>query len=232
MRINCRTSLIVLLAVIAFAAPRCMAESFAKLAPFTDVRWNDEQPIVQIDSEWYSLVSLDEILTKDVVAFSQKQYGSKWKMRFGEDLVELLSSMGHKPKASVRLVVVPHGKAKRRTLNAVAMTQANRESVRDLRLERLENAAATCPAVSIDEPERYRASIDSFLAAATRKTGFSGAVVVARSGKAVYEGTFGISHLKSRSPNTIETPFRIASLSKQFTAAAIFRLGAEGKLKI
>ena len=55
---------------------------------------------------------------------------------------------------------------------------------------------------------------------------------MARGGQPVYEGAFGFSHLESKAPNTLDTPFRIASLSKQFTAAAIFRLEAQGKLNI
>lgn len=225
-------SLIILAAVFALATPQCLAQQFARAAPFTDVRWDDETPIVRIDAEWYSLVSLDDILVKDLIAFSKQKYRSQWKMRFGEDLVDVLANMGHKLKANVRLVVVPAASTKQRTLEEVAMTEANRNSVRNLRLERLERSAATSPAVSIDESDRFRASIVEFLAAARLKADFSGAVVVAHGGKLVYQGAVGFSHLNSKAPNTIDTPFRIASLSKQFTAAAIFQLQADGKLKI
>ena len=87
-------------------------------------------------------------------------------------------------------------------------------------------------AVPIEDAELFRARIDGFLNAARSKAGFSGAVIVARGGKPLYEGAFGFSHLKSKAPNTLDTPFRIASLSKQFTAAAIFRLEGQGKLNI
>ncbi len=90
----------------------------------------------------------------------------------------------------------------------------------------------THPAVPIDDAERFGTRIDEFLNAARIKAGFSGAVIVARGGKPVYEGAFGFSRLKLKAPNTLDTPFRIASLSKQFTAAAIFRLEGQGKLNI
>ena len=93
-------------------------------------------------------------------------------------------------------------------------------------------AGAERPAVPIDDAELFRACIDEFLSAARAKAGFSGAVLVARGGKPVYERAFGFSHLDSQAPNTLDTPFRIASLSKQFTAAAIFRLEGQGKLNI
>jgi CubicO group peptidase (beta-lactamase class C family) len=93
-------------------------------------------------------------------------------------------------------------------------------------------SGADRPAVPIEDAELFRARIDEFLDAARSKTGFSGAVLVARHGQPVYEGAFGFSHLDSQAPNTLDTPFRIASLSKQFTAAAIFRLDAQEKLSI
>jgi CubicO group peptidase (beta-lactamase class C family) len=88
------------------------------------------------------------------------------------------------------------------------------------------------PAVPIENVELFRTRLDEFLKAARTKTGFSGAVVVARGGQPIYEGAIGFSHRESQAPNTLDTPFRIASLSKQFTAAAIFRLAAQGKLSI
>lgn len=87
-------------------------------------------------------------------------------------------------------------------------------------------------AVSIENADEFRERIDEFVERARLKTGFSGVVVVARKGEPVYQGSFGFSQLKPRTPNSLDTPFRIASLSKQFTAAAILSLEAEGKLKI
>jgi CubicO group peptidase (beta-lactamase class C family) len=87
-------------------------------------------------------------------------------------------------------------------------------------------------AVPIDDAALFCTRIDEFLNAARNKAGFSGAVLVARGGKPVYTGAFGFSHLDTRAPNTLDTPFRIASLSKQFTAAAIFRLEGQGKLDV
>ncbi len=87
-------------------------------------------------------------------------------------------------------------------------------------------------AVPIEDAKLFRASIDELLSDARAKAGFSGSVIVARGGQPVYERAFGFSHLESKAPNTLDTPFRIAALSKQFTAAAIFRLESQGKLSI
>jgi CubicO group peptidase (beta-lactamase class C family) len=120
------------------------------------------------------------------------------------------------------------------TLTGVPTTRANRQAIRDeaQARERREQQPGMRPAVPIDDPELFRTRIDEFLRAARTKAGFSGAVIVARGGQPIYEGAFGFSHLDSRAPNSLDTPFRIASLSKQFTAAAIFHLESQGKLSI
>ncbi|MES2923763.1 MAG: serine hydrolase [Verrucomicrobiota bacterium] len=58
------------------------------------------------------------------------------------------------------------------------------------------------------------------------------AVLVARHGRIVFQGGFGLADVEKRTPVTVETKFRIGSVSKQFTAAAILRLADEGKLAL
>ena len=65
--------------------------------------------MVKIGKEWVTLVSLDGIAARDIVALSQRRYLLRWKKRFEEDLVEVLTRMGHEPGDTVRLVVRPLG---------------------------------------------------------------------------------------------------------------------------
>ena len=58
------------------------------------------------------------------------------------------------------------------------------------------------------------------------------AVLVAREGKIVFQGGFGFADLEKKIPVTPETKFRIGSVTKQFTAAAILRLADDGKLAL
>lgn len=58
------------------------------------------------------------------------------------------------------------------------------------------------------------------------------AVLIARDGKIVYQDGFGFADLEKKTPVTVETKFRIGSISKQFTAAALLRLADEGKLSL
>jgi CubicO group peptidase (beta-lactamase class C family) len=57
-------------------------------------------------------------------------------------------------------------------------------------------------------------------------------VLVARDGKILYEKGFGYASLESKTPATPQTIFRIGSVTKQFTAAAVLRLQEQGKLRI
>lgn len=58
------------------------------------------------------------------------------------------------------------------------------------------------------------------------------AVLVARDGHTVFQGGFGFADIEHKVPITPETKFRIGSVTKQFTAAAILRLADERKLAL
>lgn len=76
---------------------------YAKVAPYTGVRWENDRPIVQVRNEWSPLVSINGLPIDRIMEFAQKEFGNKARKRFGEDLVELLSKMGHEPKWEVKL---------------------------------------------------------------------------------------------------------------------------------
>src|ERR1044071_5299964 len=61
---------------------------------------------------------------------------------------------------------------------------------------------------------------------------FSGAVLIGRNGKVLFQKAYGSANREWNIPNTTQTRFRIASLTKQFTAAAILILQDRGQLKV
>ncbi|MBX7172429.1 MAG: beta-lactamase family protein [Pyrinomonadaceae bacterium] len=61
--------------------------------------------------------------------------------------------------------------------------------------------------------------------------GFSGQVLIAENGKISLNQAYGFADRESKIPNSLNTVFNVASLTKQFTATAILRLEAAGKLK-
>ncbi len=64
----------------------------------------------------------------------------------------------------------------------------------------------------------------------TNDPGF--AVLVAQNGKILFKKGYGLADREQRVPVLPQTTFRIASITKQFTAAAILKLQAEGKLNV
>jgi len=58
------------------------------------------------------------------------------------------------------------------------------------------------------------------------------AVLVAKDGEILYQNGYGYANIGDRVGVTPETKFRIGSISKQFTAAAILKLQEEGKLSV
>ena len=61
---------------------------------------------------------------------------------------------------------------------------------------------------------------------------FSGTILVARDGKPVFRQAYGLANREWDAPNTLDTHFRIGSLTKQFTSAAILQLAERGKLSL
>ena len=104
-------------------------DAFPKRAPFSAVRWRDIQPEVKLGQEWFKLVSINGNTATEIVAFSQQLHGGLWKKRFEEDLVELLSKMGHPPLDTVTLVVESLTSGEESTRKDVPMTYENRRSI-------------------------------------------------------------------------------------------------------
>ena len=57
-------------------------------------------------------------------------------------------------------------------------------------------------------------------------------VLVSREGKVLFSRAYGMADVKSKRANTPDTTFRIGSITKQFTAAAILLLQERGKLSV
>lgn len=61
---------------------------------------------------------------------------------------------------------------------------------------------------------------------------FNGSVLVAEQGEVIYKNGFGMANMEWEIPNTSSTKFRLASVSKQFTAMLIMQLVAENTLDL
>lgn len=76
------------------------------------------------------------------------------------------------------------------------------------------------------------ALIDAFAKAKGRFHNLNGNVLVAEKGKIVYQKSFGYADFKQKTPLTAESVFNIASVSKQFTAAAVMIAVERGLLSL
>jgi hypothetical protein len=104
---------------------------YPKRSPFDAVRWRDATPEVRLDDEWFNLLGIDGVTTKEIVAFSKRTYDEKkWRQRFEEDLVEVLTRMGHEPADVVRVLVTPLGSDLDFIQRAVPMTEAKRWAIK------------------------------------------------------------------------------------------------------
>jgi CubicO group peptidase (beta-lactamase class C family) len=75
-------------------------------------------------------------------------------------------------------------------------------------------------------------AIESYLDPYVQSNNFSGDVLIEQSGRIVFERSYGFANREKQIRNTDKTRFHIASMSMQFTAAAVLRLVDTGSLSL
>ena len=89
---------------------------------------------------------------------------------------------------------------------------------------------SAAPAAAL--PQGFKAKADSLLAEAYAANGPGAAVIVTENGKTVYAAGRGLADIERKTPIGPSTIFRMGSITKQFTAAAVLRLAEQGKLSL
>ncbi|MEO8066248.1 MAG: serine hydrolase domain-containing protein [Flavobacteriales bacterium] len=84
----------------------------------------------------------------------------------------------------------------------------------------------SCQAQQEAQPNKY----EQYLSEASARGQFNGAALVFDKGRVVYQGAFGIRSIDPVDSLDVNSQFRLASVSKQFTAMAIMLLKEQGKL--
>ncbi|HTI03988.1 MAG TPA: serine hydrolase domain-containing protein [Gemmatimonadales bacterium] len=79
--------------------------------------------------------------------------------------------------------------------------------------------------------DELRPAVDSLFSAYTGQAVPGASVVVVRDGQVVLRRAYGMADLERRVAATPETDYRLASVSKQFTATAIMLLAKDGRLR-
>ena len=122
-----------------------------------------------------------------------------------------------------------------RAWNNVARAVMEVEAAAPYRITRLEVNLAPGPADMavrrLSETElvsAVRAKVDAQAAAGR----LQGAVLVARNGTVIYSDAKGLADRENRTPNSLDTKFRMGSMNKMFTATAVMRLVQAGRVKL
>lgn len=91
-------------------------------------------------------------------------------------------------------------------------------------------ASFVCAQASPDEAVGTR--IDEYMNALVSVNGTGGTVLAARDGKLIYQKGYGLADREQKRPNDPALRYRIGSLTKQLTAAAVLLLQDKGKLSV
>jgi CubicO group peptidase (beta-lactamase class C family) len=84
-------------------------------------------------------------------------------------------------------------------------------------------------------PGHLRAQPDSvgwFIAGYARDHQFSGTILIQNNGTVGYANSFGLANVPFKVPNTRQTRYKIASITKAFTSVLILQLYEAGKLDL
>jgi D-alanyl-D-alanine carboxypeptidase len=81
---------------------------------------------------------------------------------------------------------------------------------------------------SFGRPQDYDKYIDS----QAKAKNFSGTILIQKNGKIVYAKSFGLANRQHKIPNKIETKYKVASVTKAFTAVLILQLYEQGKIDL
>lgn len=73
---------------------------------------------------------------------------------------------------------------------------------------------------------------EDYMNATVKLERFNGYVLVVKDGKTVFGKGYGMANYEDEIPNTLQTKFRLASITKTFTAVAVLMLQEKGKLSL
>ncbi|HEX7844297.1 MAG TPA: serine hydrolase domain-containing protein [Chitinophagaceae bacterium] len=85
------------------------------------------------------------------------------------------------------------------------------------------------------DPESFRnynRSLSSLMDSSLLRSGFNGAILIAKDGEVLYEKYVGYAHLQKKDSVTDSTAFHLASVSKPFTGVGVLKMVQENKLSL
>lgn len=75
-------------------------------------------------------------------------------------------------------------------------------------------------------------ALDSFIATYAAEHDFNGTILVQKDGAVTYSKSFGLANIPFKVPNTLQTKYKIASITKAFTSTLVLQLHEQGKIDL
>jgi hypothetical protein len=113
--------------------PLVLAQNYPRVAPYPAIRWQNTTPEVRVNDSWYVLLALNDIEVTRIVAFAKQKYERIWQKRFDEDLVQVLTELGHPTGKAVKLSLSDPKTKKQHTIPAALLTEANRGAIMEFK---------------------------------------------------------------------------------------------------
>src|SRR5829696_1388001 len=73
---------------------------------------------------------------------------------------------------------------------------------------------------------------DAFIANYAKEHNFNGSILIARKGEVSFAKSFGLANIPFKVPNTNQTKYKIASITKAFTSVLLLQLQEQGKIDL
>jgi len=73
---------------------------------------------------------------------------------------------------------------------------------------------------------------DDFIAAYAKEHNFSGSILIQKKGEVSFAKSFGLANIPFKAPNTRQTKYKIASITKAFTSVLILQLQEQGRIDL
>ncbi len=74
--------------------------------------------------------------------------------------------------------------------------------------------------------------IDALVSQYYKNGDYMGSVLVSENGKVIYKKAFGLANVEWKIPNTLDTKFRLASMTKQFVGMLVLQMVERGKMAL
>jgi D-alanyl-D-alanine carboxypeptidase len=101
-----------------------------------------------------------------------------------------------------------------------------------IRVEKVEDAGSITPRAPKSSDSELVQAVHQYLDDRVRADEFSGVVLIAKNGRALFSEAYGMADKEKRIPNRLDTKFNIGSINKIFTSMAIHQLEQQGKLSL